>query len=108
MLVAPLTFLIAAFKNTIIFPTLIKPIVVLMPQYRTKIHLVRLYNRILCMDNDKLTKQIYLWDRVLNDNKIVNTWSTEVKLIFEQCNLLGIYASNSDFSLKPTLSAITS
>ena len=60
------------------------------------------------MDNDKLTKQIYLWDRVLNDNKIVNTWSTEVKLIFEQCNLLGIYASNSDFSLKPTLSAITS
>ena len=87
---------------------LISEVDLLMPQYRTKIQMVRLYNRILCMGNDKLTKQIYLWDRVLNENKIVNTWSTEVKSIFEQCNLLGTYASNSAFSLKPTLSTITS
>ena len=87
---------------------LISEVDLLMPQYRTKIQMVRLYNRFLCMGNDKLTKQIYLWDRVLNDNKIVNTWSTEVKSIFEQCNLLGTYASNSAFSLKSTLSTITS
>ena len=46
--------------------------------------------------------------QVLNDNKIVNTWSSEVKTIFEQCDLFGTYASNSTFSLKPTISSMTS
>ena len=80
----------------------------LMPQYRTKIQMVRQYHRMLGMHDSKLTKQVYFWDRTLNDRNIVNTWSSEIKSIFEQCNILGTYANNSPFLLKPMIETIVS
>ena len=63
---------------------LLSEVDLLLPQYRTNIQMVRQFHRILCMDNSALTKQIYLWDRALNENKIVKTWSSEIKTICEQ------------------------
>ena len=70
---------------------LLSEVDLLLPQYRTNIQMVRQYHRILCMDNSMLTKQIYFWDRTLNDRNIIKTWSSEVKSIFDQCNILSIY-----------------
>ena len=62
----------------------------------------------LCMHNNKFTKQVYLWDRALNDRNIIKTWSSEIKSIFEQCNILGTYTNNSPFLLKPIVKTIVS
>ena len=87
---------------------LLSEVDLLLPQYRTNIHMIRQYHRLLCMDDSKLAKQIYLWDRALNENNIVKTWSTEVQYIFEQTNKLAIYSSNNIFILKSTVSDMTS
>ena len=63
----------------------------LMPQYRTHIQMVRQYHRMICMEDNKLTKQIYNWDRNLNDRNLVNSWSNEIKSIFEKCNQSNFY-----------------
>ena len=34
----------------------------LLPQYRTQIQMIRQYHRMICMDDDRLTKQIFVWD----------------------------------------------
>ena len=39
------------------------------------------------MDDSRLAKQVFLWDKSLNDKKILSTWSNEVKSIFDNCNL---------------------
>ena len=69
-----------------------------LPKYRTNIQMVRHYNRILSMEDHRLTKKIYLWDRALNERNIVSTWSNEIKDIFIQCNLEAIFNSNTKFN----------
>ena len=86
---------------------LLSEVDLLFPQYRTNIYMVRQYHRMLHMDNSKLTKQIYLWDRALNENNIVNTWSSEVKTIFDQSDKLEIFSSNTLFDLKSTVQDMT-
>ena len=78
----------------------------LLPRYRTKIQMVRQYHRMICMDDSKLTKQIYNWDRALNDKNLVQTWSNEVKGIFTDCNNFSIYESKCSFHLHQTVSNI--
>ena len=72
----------------------------LLPEYRTQMKMVRQYNRILSMDNSRLTKQVYMWDRSINDNNTVSSWSSEVKNIFNSCNLNSTYDDNRPFSLQ--------
>ena len=52
------------------------------------------------MDDNKLTKQIFLWDKALNDRGIVSTWSNEIKSIFQDWNLDLLYTLNCPFELK--------
>ena len=80
----------------------------LLPQYRTNIQMVRQYHRMICMDENKLTKQIYNWDRKLNDRNLVNSWSNEIKLIFDKCNLLPIFESNFPFDLQQIIPTMKS
>ena len=70
--------------------------------------MIRQYHRMQCMDNSKLAKKIFLWDRALNENDIIKTWSSEVQSIFEQTNQLAIYSSNNVFCLKTTVGDMTS
>ena len=74
----------------------------LMPKFRGQIRMVRQYHRMLKMDNNRLTKRILLWDRELNDANLVFSWSSEIKSIFENCNLSFTY-NCSEFPLKQTI-----
>ena len=75
----------------------------LLPEYRTQLKMIRQFNRILNMDNNRLTKKVYLWDKSLNDSNIVSSWSSEVKNVFYSCDLNSTYDDNRPFSLKCTL-----
>ena len=72
----------------------------LLPQFRTQIQMIRQFHRMTCMENGSLTKQIFLWDKTLNDQNVVSTWSREIRNIFETCNLNELYRENNDFNLK--------
>ena len=41
----------------------------LLPKYRTNIAMIRQFHRMIHMDDSKLTKQIFLWDKTLNESK---------------------------------------
>ena len=78
----------------------------LLPQYRTQIQMIRQYHRMVCMEDDRLTKQIFVWDRELNERGIVSSWSNEIKLIFQECNLNLLFNMNCPFELKFVVSNI--
>lgn len=50
---------------------------------RRKIEMLRLWNRFINMPDDRLAKQIFLWDRTFRGR----TWNKEVSEIFSQLNL---------------------
>ena len=75
----------------------------LLPRYRAHIEMVRHYNRMLKMNDTRLTKKIFLWDRSLNDKQIVSTWTNEVKKIFQSFNAVGIFDSQCSFDIKLTV-----
>ena len=87
---------------------LLSEVDLLLPQYRTNICMIRQYHRMQCLDDSKLAKKIFVWDRALNENNIVKTWSTEVKSIFEQTNKLAVYAANNVFCLRSVVGDMTS
>ena len=60
------------------------------------------------MDNTRLTKQVYQWDRLLNDSNTVSSWSSEVKNIFYSCNLNSTFDANRPFSLQCILKSMKS
>ena len=68
--------------------------------------MVRQYNRILKMDEGRLRRKVYDWDRVLNNENIVSSWSNEVKDIFYSCSLNHIFDNNTPFPLKSTVDTI--
>ena len=61
----------------------------------------------ICMEDDRLTKQIFKWDKTLNDRGIVSGWSNELKMIFNECNFNLIYEMSCPFDLKYVVSNIT-
>ena len=75
----------------------------LLPEYRTRLKMIRQYNRILKMDEGRLTKKVYNWDRLLNNANVVSSWSSEIKSIFYLCNLNSTFDYNTPFPLKSTI-----
>ena len=78
----------------------------LLPCNRSKIEMIRFYNRLLKMDDNKLTKKVFNWDKDLNDRKVVDSWYNEVKTILSECSYQHIYEIGSVFPLKSTLKSI--
>ena len=78
----------------------------LLPEYRTRLKMVRQYSRLLRMENERLTKKVYLWDRSLNNGNVVSSWSSEVKNTFYTCGLNGIFEANTPFSVKRAIQTI--
>jgi hypothetical protein len=55
----------------------------LKPQYRRWLCMIRLWNRLVSMDNHRVTKHVFLWDyNICNDN-----WSNEVKTILNSIDM---------------------
>ena len=67
-------------------PGVLSEVDLLLPRYRTNIAMIRQYHRMLSMDDTRLTKQIFLWDRDLNRRNIVTSWSVEVCFSNFKCN----------------------
>ena len=57
---------------------------------------------IVCLDDNRLTKRVLLWDRKLSEENLVYSWSSEVKSILYNSGLSFTYNCN-DFSLKQTI-----
>ena len=52
------------------------------------------------MQNERLTKKVFLWDKKLNEDNILNSWYSEVKTIFSENNLPETFESGAVFDLK--------
>ena len=74
----------------------------LLPQYRTRIKMIRMFNRISKMDESRLTRKVFNWDRHLNDTNVISSWSSEVKNIFNDCSMATIYDNIIPFDVKCT------
>ena len=84
-------------KNVCI-PGIISEFDLLLPQYRTKLQMIRHYHRILSMNDNRLTKKVMEWDKTLHNLGRVKTWSSEIEEIFSDCNLQDVYQSNVRFN----------
>ena len=81
------------------------------PQVRRQLNSLRLWKRLITMDNNRLTKRIFLWDL----HKCKNNWSKDVKSIFKSINctaafnaqsLIGFTSSNFITSVRSKLMSI--
>ena len=79
---------------------IISEINLLLPQSRTQIKMVRQLHRILKMENERLTKKVFFWDKKLNEEKTIISWSSEVKTIFAENLCLDTFESGEIFNLK--------
>ena len=61
------------------------------PRSRTQLQMIRHFHRMLKLDDNRLTKKIFLWDKHLNDTGRVSTWSSEVKDILYRNNMDNLY-----------------
>ena len=64
------------------------------PRSRTQLQIIRYYHKLNKMDDQRLTKKVYLWDRKLNDSGRIKTWSSEVRDILDRNGLINIYTQN--------------
>ena len=62
--------------------------------------MVRQLHRILKMENERLTKKVFFWDKKLNEEKTIISWSSEVKTIFAENLCLDTFESGEIFNLK--------
>ena len=75
----------------------------LLPKFRTQIPIIRHYHRLLNMDNSRITKMIFLWDKDLNQRNIISTWHNEVGSILRECNLALLFEMGVSFDMKFTI-----
>lgn len=63
---------------------------------RRKLCMIRLWNRLMLMPDARLTKQIFIWDYSV----CRNTWSTEIKKVFEEIDMLHCYVNLESCNIK--------
>ena len=49
---------------------------------------------------------MYLWDRTLNNQNVISSWTSEIKNIFYACGLSDIFENGTMFPLKSTIEEI--
>ena len=64
---------------------------------------MRLWNRLISMNDDRLTKHVFLQDVALNSD---NNWSGYCRSLFDQCNCLNLYDSLSPCCLSDCVNAL--
>ena len=74
----------------------------LLPKFRTKIRMIRYYNRVVKMPESRLCKKVLSWDKNLN----LDNWSNEVKQIFYQSEQSQIFYAGQPFCLQNVLEKI--
>ena len=59
-----------------------------LPYHRHCINAARYWNRLLLMDDNRITKHMFLWN--MNQSNTTN-WTSQIKLLYESLNLENIY-----------------
>ena len=72
----------------------------LKPQFKGQLRIFRFFDRLLRMNDNRLTKKVFMWDKRLNDLGIVSTWSSDLKDMLESCNLTYLYESVTPFPVR--------
>ena len=54
---------------------------ILLPQSRSQIRMIRQYHRLLNTISTNVCRKVFLWNKKLNEDNIVNTWYNEIKNI---------------------------
>ena len=75
------------------------------PTSRTQLKLIRMYHRLLTMNDNFLTKKVFLWDLKVAETSKFSTWSDEVKSILDSSNLMELFTLNL-FDLRYTIDCI--
>ena len=68
----------------------------LLPRYRRYLAIVRLWNHLIRMDSQRLTKQIFEWDYTMKDNN----WSSDIESIFDLLGLQHIFEDRVECDLE--------
>ena len=68
--------------------------------------MIRQYGRILNLPRHRLIYRVFSWDRDLNINGIINTWSNEVKTVLYEHDMNHIYDFQQIFSIKGVVSKL--
>ena len=76
----------------------------LLPQSQSHVRMIQYYHRIMCTPSNRLMYQVYKWDRKLNDQGLIKTWTSEIRSILHDHSLDHIYDQEQIFPLR----AITS
>lgn len=66
----------------------------LLPKYRRHCEIIRLWHRLVNMDERRITHKIFIWDLNLTQ-RYRNTWCGDVKSIFQDCGLLNFFNTES-------------
>ena len=72
----------------------------LMPQHETRIKMIQYYSRIMNTSSNRLSYQVYKWDRYLHQSLKMKNWTSEIKAIFTENNLEYIFNAQQIFPLK--------
>ena len=75
------------------------------PQSRTQLKLIRMYHRLLTMDDSLLTKKIFLWDLRISEGSKFNTWSDEIKSVLDSNNATDLFTLNI-FNAKTAINSL--
>ena len=59
-----------------------------LPYHRHNINAIRYWNRLVIMDDDRITKQVFNWDFCQCNN---HNWSSQIKLLFDSLDFEHIY-----------------
>ena len=90
-------------------PAILADIDWLYPVYNTQIKMIRQFHRILKMENTRLTKMILLWDVKFTEKyPQFSTWSSEIKEVFQNCELGYLFENLTLFPLKETIGSLKS
>ncbi len=60
---------------------------------RWKLNILRLWNRLVGMDDNRLLKKIFLWDREQHSNTNKSNFCSQVKQVLTDCNIGSIYTN---------------
>ena len=63
----------------------------LLPQSQSHVRMIQYYHRIMCTPSNRLMYQVYKWDRKLNDQGLIKTWTSEIRSILHDHSLDYIY-----------------
>ena len=62
--------------------------------------MIRYFGRLLKTPDHRLMKKVYIWDKKLNENQHLFSWTNEIKSILYNCNLNNVYDAQLMFPVK--------